>query len=694
MSFSRANLFRKLAAARSFWLFLLAALIILSVSFLFTLQVLKLDSELVIQNAEFEPNAGLISVAYSSLRDHGEFPLWNPYADTGVPYLGDPVSYLFNPLGSVPGLILGPINGPKIGILLAVLFSGLSGYYLASALGLSWPARIWAGVFLAINGHLTARFFGGQFQLGIAFPFIAFSFAFFIQSLRREGAWYPILAGASVALLLFSGLLYYFLFVIPGLVITFLFFAAASQSEGLRTDRLAHLVKRSATAAAWALGFSAVLIIPFYQTFDFVGKDADRFLRFSQTMPDSFLNFLVSDREYYREPNRGMPGGFLQEFYSYVGIVPALALLFVIPAFRRGNRLLIGLMATLFLFYLAWSSARHTPFSYVYDTFPFLFNFRWSSRALAPATPMLIMLGAIGIDYLYQLLSSIPKIPRRQWFGSMTAPPIPIGVVLSLVLLALLAYNARDVFSTNRELYGLVQRRQDHLAVAEWFAENETSPAYVWMFDSSPGISLRLVEQGILRLDPAYWQPKLQYPPLEGGDQGAQVIEPRAEYIVLTNDATPQQEDARLVGVLPNRYIYRLEDSPSFASLVDSRAPPLGVLPWGDRAREATARIVSPNVIEVEATSSGVGDDTVLVLQSYFSGWRVEVDGERIGAADNLGGFISTEAQPGAHVYRFVFDPAAQRYGLAISAGTVLGALLIVSPIPRLVGRLRRRPEK
>jgi hypothetical protein len=170
-----------------------------------------------------------------------------------------------------------------------------------------------------------------------------------------------------------------------------------------------------------------------------------------------------------------------------------------------------------------------------------------------------------------------------------------------------------------------------------------------------------------------------------------QVIEARAKYLVLADPEPPREWDAHLVGQLPSRYIYRLTASPPFASLVSSTDPPLGSeLPWGDKAREVPARLVSPNVIEVEATSSSPREDTLLVLQSYFSGWQVEVDGSRIGAADNLGGFISTEASPGRHVYRFVFDPASHRYGLAISAGTALGALLVLSPFPRAAGTLTR----
>ena len=671
------------------WLFLLATAVILSVAYLLTRAILDLDAGLVPRSAEFEPNAGLISNAYDAIRNHGEFPFWNPYVDTGVPYLGDPANYLFNPLGSVPGLILGPVNGPKIGVLLAVMCAGLSGYYLASVLGLAWPARTWAGVMLAINGHLAARVFGGQFQLAIAFPFIAFAIGFFIESLRRKSGHYPALAGLSIALLLFSGLLYYFLYVAVGLALTFIFFAVASQSNGWNGDELWRLVRRAGAVALWALGFSAATLIPLAQTFDFVGKDADSFLRNSQTMPNSFLNFLISDPTYYREANRGMPEGFLHEFYSYIGVVPFIALPLVLLAFRPGKRLLIGLLGALFVFYLAWSSAAHSPFQYAYDAFPFLFNFRWTSRALAPATVLLVMLAAIGIDELWRILttSRILAFPKRRWGRRLTTPSVSLGLVLAIAMLGALAYNAQEVFDTNRGLYTLVRRRPDHPVVARWFVDNVEAPAYVWMLDGSPGISLTLAEQGILRLDPVYWKPRLDYQ-VEGDPPPAdQIIHPRAEYLVLTNDAPPQQEDAELVAALPARPIYRLVDSPPFASLVSASDPPLGkAIPWD--VQRAEARIVSPNVFEVEATAPPGEANQVLLLESYFSGWRVEVDGARVGPAENLSGFLATEALPGRHVYRFVFDPAAHRYGLAISLGTVIGALLLLmragASLPRL----------
>ena len=78
------------------------------------------------------------------------------------------------------------------------------------------------------------------------------------------------------------------------------------------------------------------------------------------------------------------------------------------------------------------------------------------------------------------------------------------------------------------------------------------------------------------------------------------------------------------------------------------------------------------------------------MLESYHSGWRLEVDGERAGKPESYGGFLSAEAQAGAHTYTFVYDPASFRIGAAITIGTIIGAVLLLAS--QTVGPwLRRR---
>jgi hypothetical protein len=678
--------------------------IIVAIAYFFALPMLDFNSELTLEEREFEPNAGLIANGYHAIRD-GVFPWWNPYVHTGIPYIGDPANYFLNPVGSIPGLILGPINGPKIGVFLAVALAGFSGYYFAAALNLSWPARMWAAAFMAFNGHLAARIFVGQFQLAIAFPFMVAAFPLYIDSLRKPGRQYAILLGVCVAMTLYSGLLYYFLFLVPGLAITFIFFAVGSQLDGWDPARLLGIVRQSLVGAAWALGFSAVILIPFYETRDFVIKDVDPLLRHSQTIKNSFLNFLHSEREYYQPAARGKPEGFLGEYYSYVGLVPVIAAPFALLALRRKEMwVTVPLLGVLFAGYMVWSSAAHTPVQYVYERFTFLYNFRWTSRVLAAATPFLIMLAAVGIDELWKLMMH-PRftIRRRRLSEAFRTPAVPVGALVAAAFLAVLAYNAYHVFTDNKSLFRMIERRSDHAEVAAWFEANDVEPGFYQVGDGSVGVIARLTANEIVQFAPVYWDPQLRYGERVDPTRPEQLIHPKPHYTSLALDAA-LPPDALEIGVLDQEpagdhpelvwgYMYRLTESPPMASLVSRFDPPVGEAPWGERAQPATLEIVDSNTIEVQADLSDERYDSVLLLQSYFPGWRVEVDGEDAGAARNMRGYVSTEALPGEHTYRFIFDPATFKAGLAITLGTAVGALLIGVTAIWAIWKRRAKPE-
>lgn len=95
----------------------------------------------------------------------------------------------------------------------------------------------------------------------------------------------------------------------------------------------------------------------------------------------------------------------------------------------------------------------------------------------------------------------------------------------------------------------------------------------------------------------------------------------------------------------------------------------------------AQARWPSTNQVEVVGAPRE-GHDMLIVLESYVAGWRLEVDGERVGKAMSVGGLLAAEALPGEHTYLFVFDPSYARYGTAITIGTILGAVLLMAHVP------------
>ena len=261
-----------------------------------------------------------------------------------------------------------------------------------------------------------------------------------------------------------------------------------------------------------------------------------------------------------------------------------------------------------------------------------------------------------------------------------------MGPVLALALLIVAFYGLRDVYQTNRALLNGGPRFDDRSVIAEWLHDRDPSAFYLSDREPQRGVPYDYYEQGIKLVDalgPYRFVPP--EPVLEPGSPPVSITVAPKYVIARPGDAPASAE---LIGIVEGSAVYRLEQGPYYASTFGLADPPANIAyPWRTKTIEATARVVSPNVIEVQA-GSFAGQDRLLVLESFHSGWRLEVDGHGAGRPDNYGGFLSTVALEGEHTYTFVFDPTSFRYGAAITIGTVLGAALLLLSL--LVRCLRR----
>jgi hypothetical protein len=651
-------------------------LLITGLTFLFAKPLLDLDPNLTIAGRESESNTDIIAVAKMAFREHGEFPFWNPFLNTGTPYISDPMTHLFNPLASVPGLVLGPVSGPKVAVFLTILVSGLAFYYLTTVLDIWRPIRIWAALAYAFNGHMAARFDVGHFDFVLAFAFLPLAVAFTIQTARRPGGVYPFLGGLSVALVLFSGNVYYTVFLIPAVVLAALFYLLSTRSGRPWLSLDARAVVRLAAMGFWTLGIVSVQLIPYFQVQDYMYKPSDPLLKGSQPVVGSLLNFVQSDREFFRSDSYGKIAGFMNEYYSYVGWAPYVGVLLLPLALARGRHRSALFAGSLFALYIAWASAAHTPFRYVMDLVPWLYKLRWTSRLLGPATLPLILLAALGFDGLRSTydfkMAGLGRFRQHRWLAAFLATPLVLaaGVFLALAL--------KDEYQANRGFFRLVPRNQADQDIAVSLDTLNDEAAFVTLQDDRGGLPLAYYEHRLQRLKaPWAWDMKIQVP--EGGDvvTGEGAFIPRPHFLVLLLDTVPEEADAQFVEEVGKRKIYRLPKSLPMAFTTRSVDPPFGQEPtWESKASKAVVYIRSSNRLDVEAEPQP-GEDTLVLLQTHFPGWKVKVDGTKTQTVSNLGGYLATPAVAGRHTYSFVFDPAPQRYGLAISGGTMLGACLL-----------------
>jgi hypothetical protein len=676
--------------------------LILAVGLLYVRAYTDFDHAVVPGGKEFLGTTGWIWVGTRSLLDYGELPLWNHYFGTGLPYLGDPISHIFSPLALLPALLLGVEDGPRLTVPLSIIASGFAQYYLARALGLSAPARVVSALVYMMNGQMAVRFETGVYAFGIAFPYIPLCYAFLIKSMTTgRGAMYPLLGGASIALLMFAGNAYYFVFTMPGLVAAAAFYAL-DVAPRARPRIRPRAVLRAAAMASWAVGLSAIQWMPWLATDGYIAKISDPLLEGSPTVLGSLRGLFRSDPAYYLTPADGMLAGQSYEYYTYIGAL--LIPLFVfspLALLAASRRRAYALCVALFAFYLLWSSAAHTPFRFAYEWFPRLYDFRYTSRVMAVALPAAAAIPAFAIDAVWRLgrEGSAARLPRRAALASTAAAAV--------LVVAFSWFALRDLYDANAHHYAFVPANTAHEEIGRWLAARDGKP---FLYDRPDAIN---------GLAPSFDVPETKQSRTIWGwhidgtasgitdDTPAIQLLPKPRYLILFTGA-PAPLTGVPVAQVSDRTVYEFPDAPPYAGFVRRgsaslhpqafelpHTQPDGFAPWPFEApRAARASWPSNNQALVEGAPAA-GQDLLVVLESYVTGWRVEVDGRDAGAPENVGGLLGVRARAGDHRYLFVFDPAYARRGVAVTVGTLLGAVLwyLRAPfasIARRVGARRR----
>ena len=144
-----------------------------------------------------------------SLLEDGQFPRWNPYIQAGLPFVADPFLHIYNPLAILPVLLLGALDGFKIALFLSFLAAGLGMWWLSAVLGMGRFSRLWVALMYAFTGQATARFIQGQYDFTLGFAWIPWVFASILLTLRTRRKFHTAGSALFLALLFFSGNMYY-----------------------------------------------------------------------------------------------------------------------------------------------------------------------------------------------------------------------------------------------------------------------------------------------------------------------------------------------------------------------------------------------------------------------------------------------------------------------------------------------------
>ncbi|MRR31907.1 hypothetical protein EG834_16605, partial [bacterium] len=347
-------------------------------------------------------------------------------------------------------------------------------------------------------------------------------------------------------------------------------------------------------------------------------------------------------------------------------------------AFKRSpHKRMIVAIALSFALLLCWTAVRYTFFKDLYHTVPFLNQFRWPGRALSVGAMFIILLGGFGLE---ELLARIDTIRLNIFFkGAKQTSDLTISGRIFLLVLVLfgLGWAVRDIYRSN-SVYLFLETKSDLYAESGFnWLKNLKQEEYTFGIFANSAISSENGTAGYLnqlRLRSIQDGWNAAPAPLNLGRSESINIEP--QYWLLWEDEPLDKPGAVVVKEIGPLRIWKITIFPYAFTVPIGRfdVEPFVVNPYEVQPVISYTRDL-PNGIAIETNTSL--DSVLIVSESWSSGWRVTVDGQRadLGAVCNL---LAIPLPPGKHTVEFKYAPVSFGLGVALSILAFLAVAVIL----------------
>jgi hypothetical protein len=608
----------------------------------------------------------------NSLREFGKFPLWNPYINTGIPFIADPMLHVYNPVITLPVLVFGVQAGYKLGIYFSFLIGALGMWKLAQTLGLGRAARLWTALMFAFAGQPAARFFQGQYLFILGFAYIPWIIASLLQVasalpgekrekfslFEREVKKPAITAAVLLALLFFSGNAYYQLYMLLAIGLLLLVLLPVFKRRPPFVKLNLRLLTHYLLIGALTLGLIAIQLLPMAEFWPRLIKDTN--LAGGQTLTQIFLDYTSKDS---LRPDAYSVLPAREEFYAYIGLTPFMALSLLPLALgvrpRRPQLFFILLLALT----LAWINLDVMPWRTAFVEADLFSQFRHLLRILIIGSFALIMLAGIGLDVLWGafagMLQGISKDgsqpSRGQKFLRLSATA-GLGILGAFMLFGLL-----DVFNTNQSILRTQEIYQPAYEVQGWVARYDTSDYFI------RHLPINAWHEATIRHRLRYLDAWYHFSDIRALDDkiNQRWVEALPNYQTQSpTEAVP--ENGELIQVLEGTHIYRLPESLPIAFLVDRAVLELQSDRWLQASEVTPLAPFFASTGKVELIADVNSDQLLVLLTTHYPGWGVEVD-DAAQPLLNVGGYLAVAAPRGVHKVTFTYHPLSFYLGLLIT---------------------------
>lgn len=607
----------------------------------------------------------ILAIFLNSLQDFNRMPLWNPYVHTGLPYVADPMLYIYNPIVTIPGLILGTLDGFKIALLLSFFLASLGMWRLGRILGFGKISSMWIGLMYAFAGQPAARFLQGEYLFVFGFAWIPWIIGnLYLLYYDRKAKWI-VYSALSIALLYHSGNLYYPFYIALMIGMFCIVFVVSRPGNSLvQLDK--QFLLWMVFVGLLSIGLIAIHLLPAIQFYPWVSKGED--VQGSHTLFQIWLDYTSKDT-FRPDAYQILPAR--EEFYAYIGVLPFWGLFLLPLAFWKRDRRQIFFWLLVMVFVYFWVAIDQMPWKDFYYNTRLLRQFRHVLRLLIFGSMAIFILAGYGIDTAWKILTD-RQSQRNTSFYARVRRAINSGLILAL--LAMMSLAIWDVFTTNRSHIVTIEEDARAYRVAEWLRNYEPSDFYLRREPTNewylPFISNRL---RLLNM----WYPFSDIRKHDG-QLNLRAVEARPHYLILGKDQSASKYgQSVLIHELKDNWVYRLAESLPMAFKVNLRVLESQT---DEELKRKDVTELTPhfaNTDSIELIAEGREQEILVVLVTKYPGWRLRIDG-KAAKIENVGGYLATPMRMGIHKYRFDFKPFPFYLGALISVISLGFALVII----------------
>lgn len=648
--------------------------------------------------------------AVESLRN-GVIPLWNPYAFCGTPFLANLQSTVLY-LPNVLFLITGARHGFGISTILHLILGGLCMYGFLRTLALGQAAALLGALVLMFNGWVVTWLEYPTMSLWV-FMWLPALLLCYERALRQPRSLYPTLCPAIIGALLLGGH-----FQIASYVL--LAFALYAITRLLRPNE-AHMTKLWSVALAAVIllvgiALAAAQILPTLELAQATGRTAHSTTEALRTaFPIThFLLYLIPnffgnsvDYNYWGDITNTSLNFF--ETACYVGILPLFLATLAFTGKRRWRHWYFGGLVV-FAVLAAIGSPIYLALYYLAPGFKELAGL---GRVLCLASFGIAGLAGLGLDELltnpkgrrtrlviftvagmvlvvlvgyFGVAGSLPAVMRDLQFGPYLMRQLIAAALLLAAAVVLVLFrskvNARTaawlailLVGVDLGWYGL--RFNPFVEARMAYPETDSIR---WLQDHAG--HERVTSLATTGMD---WMPH-NSPMIFGlrDIHGSDSLRPRRAFELVSGPTLAQSEyptpDAPLFDTLGVKYLMtRARVGEGWTLILRGQAPiyenmqaqpRARLVATSDASREPAGTTVTwqrddPQRLTLETRSTVFSD--LLLTDTNYPGWRVEVDGKPADIALAEEAFRAVAVPAGQHRVEFRYDPASFRVGLFVS---------------------------